>query len=347
MACYHEVIFARYKNIIMKKSIKLLTATALCLLIACVPARKLEELQVKYDTLQSNYDALTTLKQYNDTLLIEQREKLANLQKEYKASIAEFDKQKADYEKVEASYKILNENYKNLVNSNESTKKDLRYELERLDKQLEDKKSELFAKETKLLAKEEESDKLKTNLDALEVSLKEREKRVDELEAKLAAQEKAVTDLKNMLTESLIGYKNSGITVVEKNGKVYVSLDNSLLFQSGKTDIDGKGKAALLKIAESLKNLEDFDIMVEGHTDNVPMKTATIQDNWDLSVLRATSVVRYLTTEGNMDPLTIIPSGRSKYVPVSTANSPEALALNRRIEIILTPKLDQLMEILK
>ena len=94
-------------------------------------------------------------------------------------------------------------------------------------------------------------------------------------------------------------------------------------------------------------DLEDFDIMVEGHTDNVPMKSATIEDNWDLSVLRATSVVRYLTTEGKMNPIKIIPSGRSKYVPVNAADTPEARAANRRIEIILSPKLDQLMEILK
>ena len=94
-------------------------------------------------------------------------------------------------------------------------------------------------------------------------------------------------------------------------------------------------------------DLEDFDIMVEGHTDNVPMKSATIKDNWDLSVLRATSVVRYLTTEGKMDPIKIIPSGRNKYVQINTDNTPEALAQNRRIEIILTPKLDQLMKILK
>ncbi|MFB1004471.1 MAG: OmpA family protein, partial [Bacteroidia bacterium] len=103
----------------------------------------------------------------------------------------------------------------------------------------------------------------------------------------------------------------------------------------------------LLKVAESLKDLEDFDIMVEGHTDNQAMNSATIKDNWDLSVLRATSVVRYLTTEGKMNPKKIIPSGRSKYIPINTGDTKEDYAENRRIEIILTPKLDQLMSILK
>ena len=324
----------------MKNTIYLLAAVIITSAVACVPARKLEELQVKYDQLDSDFSQLKTMKEYGDTSLAELNAKYDKLQAEYDDAKIKCEEQKAAYEKTEASYKILNENYKNLVNSNENTKKDLRYELERLDKQLEQKKGELFAKEAKLEAQQTELAKLST-------SLKEREKRVNELEAKLASQEKAVTDLKNTLTESLIGYKNSGISVVEKNGKIYVSLDNSLLFESGKTDIDWKGKTALLKVAESLKDLEDFDIVVEGHTDNQAMNSSTIKDNWDLSVLRATSVVRYMTTEGKMDPIKIIPSGRSKYVPVNAEDTKEARAENRRIEIILTPKLDQLMDIIK
>ena len=252
-----------------------------------------------------------------------------------------------DKENFEIILLTANKNYKELVNSNENTKKDLRYELERLDKQLDDKKRELFSKESSLMAKEQEATDLKMNLDKLAESLRERESRVNELESKLAAQETAVKELKDRLTNSLIGYQNSGISVIEKDGKVYVSLDNSLLFQSGKIDIDWKGKTALLKVAESLQNIEDFDIMVEGHTDNIPMKSSTIKDNWDLSVLRATSVVRYLSTEGKMDPIKIIPSGRSKFVPIDSAKTREARAKNRRIEIILTPKLDSIMELLK
>jgi chemotaxis protein MotB len=331
----------------IKNTTYLLAVILLISAVACVPARKLDELQVKYDQLDSDYSLLKTMKEYGDTSLAELKSKYTKLQAEYTDAAYKCEEQKAAYEKTEASYKILNENYKNLANSNENTKKDLRYELERLDKELDIKKGELFAKEAKLEAQQTEANELKTELEALSTSLKEREKRVNELEAKLAAQEKSVSDLKNKLTESLIGYKNSGISVVEKNGKIYVSLDNSLLFASGKTDIDWKGKTALLKVAESLQDLEDFDIVVEGHTDNQAMNSSTIKDNWDLSVLRATSVVRYMTTDGKMDPIKIIPSGRSKYVPVNTEDTKEARAENRRIEIILTPKLDQLMDIIK
>ena len=331
----------------IKNTTYLLAVILLISAVACVPARKLDELQVKYDQLDSDYSLLKTMKEYGDTSLAELKSKYTKLQAEYTDAAYKCEEQKAAYEKTEASYKILNENYKNLANSNENTKKDLRYELERLDKELDIKKGELFAKEAKLEAQQTEANKLKTELEALSTSLIEREKRVNELEAKLAAQEKSVSDLKNKLTESLIGYKNSGISVIEKNGKIYVSLDNSLLFASGKTDIDWKGKNALLKVAESLQDLEDFDIVVEGHTDNQAMNSSTIKDNWDLSVLRATSVVRYMTTDGKMDPIKIIPSGRSKYVPVNAEDTKEARAENRRIEIILTPKLDQLMDIIK
>ena len=331
----------------MKQISYLLMLLIISSIVSCVPARKLEELQLSYDDLNSQYKEMKTMKEFGDTSLMELKNRYNSLSDNYNLLKGECDEQRKDYEKTQASYELLNKNYKELVNSNENTKKDLRYELERLDKQLDDKKRELFSKESSLMAKEQEATDLKMNLDKLAESLRERESRVNELESKLAAQETAVKELKDRLTNSLIGYQNSGISVIEKDGKVYVSLDNSLLFQSGKIDIDWKGKTALLKVAESLQNIEDFDIMVEGHTDNIPMKSSTIKDNWDLSVLRATSVVRYLSTEGKMDPIKIIPSGRSKFVPIDSAKTREARAKNRRIEIILTPKLDSIMELLK
>ncbi|MDB9882823.1 OmpA family protein [Bacteroidia bacterium] len=331
----------------MKKSTYTFVIFSICTLAACVPTRKFEALQVNYDNLKSDFDEMKSLKDYGDKTFDELKEKYATLEDRYTKLNKERLQDEEELKRTGKSYDILSQNYKNLISSTENTKKNLGSELEKLDKELDTKKRELFAKESSLIAKEQEAAKLKTELDALSISLKEREKKVNELQAKLDSQEKALTDLKNKLTESLIGYKNSGISVVQKDGKIYVSLDNSLLFQSGKTDMDWKGKTALLKVAENLKGLEDFDIMVEGHTDNVPMKTDAIKDNWDLSVLRATSVVRYLTTEGKMNPNMIIPSGRSKYVPINTLETKEARAVNRRIEVILTPKLDQLMEILK
>ena len=167
-----------------------------------------------------------------------------------------------------------------------------------------------------------------------------------ELENLLKQKDSSVNKLKETLTKALLGYKESGMTVTSRDGKVYVSVDEKLLFASGRTDVSPLGKKALLKLSETLKSNSDFDIVIEGHTDDVPIKSARFDDNWDLSVLRATSVTRILTSEGGIDPKKIIPSGRSEYFPVNSAKTDEARAKNRRIEIILTPNLKDIMKIL-
>jgi chemotaxis protein MotB len=325
--------------------------TSICIIvilgIGCVPAKKMEALQTSYNNLQAQYDELNTLKVFGDSNYNELQRKYAELDKNYNGCVLSYDRQALEVEKLKEQYAALNQNYEKLLKNNAETSSSLQLELAKLSKELDAKEREIFAKETNVIAQERENEALKKELDGLEQSLLEREKVVNDLQARLAMQEKSLGDLKKKLTNSLIGYQNSGISVVEKSGKIYVSLDNSLLFPSGKTSVDAKGKQALLSIAESLKDLEGFDIMVEGHTDNVPISTSAIQDNWDLSVLRATSVVRYLTNEGGVNPLKIIPSGRSEYVPVDPSNTKEAKAKNRRIEIILSPKLDQLLEIVK
>jgi chemotaxis protein MotB len=334
-----------YQN--MQKHKELSIVSFLFLISACVPSKKFEELQVKYDLLNADYSELQTLKEYCDNQLALNTAKYNTLESEYEKAEQAYAELKNQYKKSKASYAILDQNYKELVIKNENTNNELAYRLQELDTLKSMLEGQLFANETELLAQDTKAKQLKEKLDLLAADLKEREHRVNELEYRLKMQERAVANLKNKLTESLKGYENSGITVVEKDGKIYVSLDNSLLFESGKIDIDKKGKIALLEVAESLRGLTDFDIMVEGHTDNQAMRSSTIKDNWDLSVLRATSVVRYLTTEGNISPLKIIPSGRSKYLPVNIEETKEAYAQNRRIEIILSPKLEQLMKILR
>jgi chemotaxis protein MotB len=181
----------------------------------------------------------------------------------------------------------------------------------------------------------------------LQIDLQEREARVKELEKVLADKDKAVNDLKTKVSKALLNFKDKDLTVTVKNGKVYVSLSEQLLFKSGKTDVDAKGKEALKKLAEVLKDQADINVMVEGHTDDVPMSggTAGMKDNWDLSVLRATEIVRILTA-GGVDPTKVVPAGRGEYSPVAEGKTPEARQKNRRTEIILTPKLDELFKIL-
>ena len=156
--------------------------------------------------------------------------------------------------------------------------------------------------------------------------------------------------MKEKIKQALQGFDGSGLTVFEKNGKVYVSMEEKLLFASGSFQIDQRGQEALKKLAGVLAMDPDINISIEGHTDNVPYKsasTAQIKDNWDLSVMRATTVVKTLLASGNIDPQRLTACGKGEYVPLDQADTKEARAKNRRTEIILTPKLDALFEILE
>ena len=144
----------------------------------------------------------------------------------------------------------------------------------------------------------------------------------------------------------MLGFNNDELTVTQKDGKVYVAMSDKLLFESGSAHVNKQGKDALGKLADVLKKQNDIDILIEGHTDNKPIKTVQFKDNWDLSVVRATSVVRILTKDYGVNPLQIVPSGRGEYMPVDTNDSTEGRARNRRTEIIMAPRLDKLMDIL-
>ena len=183
--------------------------------------------------------------------------------------------------------------------------------------------------------------------DSLSSSLTDREKKVKELEGVLSNKDKAVQDLKNSISNALLNFKESDLTVHVKNGKVYVSLAEQLLFGSGSIDVDAKGVTALQQLGKALKDQKDIQIMVEGHTDNVPIskKSAYMQDNWDLSVMRATSITKILTKSG-VSANQIIAAGKGEYSPLAINDSPQNKQKNRRTEIIVTPNLDELFKIL-
>jgi len=181
-----------------------------------------------------------------------------------------------------------------------------------------------------------------------EKELEDRNARLIELQDVLAQKEQAVKDLRDKVMRALVGFTDDGLTVHEKNGKVYVSMDEKLLFKTGRWDVDPNGQRALRDLSKLLAENPDINIMVEGHTDDVPMRGAgDVKDNWDLSVMRATAVTKILTQNPQLDPERIIAAGRSEYVPLVPEKTPEARQMNRRTEIILTPKLDELLEILE
>ena len=181
----------------------------------------------------------------------------------------------------------------------------------------------------------------------LSEDLQKREARLKEVEDALHKRDEATNALKDKLQQALLGFQQNGLTVDVRNGKVYVSLTDKLLFPSGSIVIDARGKMALEQLAVVLNKEADINIAVEGHTDNKKVvNLGQIKDNWDLSVLRATSVCRYLTEVEKVDPHRLTATGKSEFQPVDPDNSPEALAKNRRIEIILTPKLDELYNLI-
>lgn len=183
-------------------------------------------------------------------------------------------------------------------------------------------------------------------LDLKEKELKDREQRIQQLNAMLDQKNRVVKNLKDKVANALVGYAADDLTVELRDGKVYVSLSEKLLFPSGSDKVNKTGTEAIQKLATALANSDTtITIYIEGHTDTVPIKTARFYDNWDLSVSRATSIIRILTANG-VNPDQVIASGRGEYFPVADNSTEEGRQKNRRTEIILSPKLDELFNVL-
>jgi chemotaxis protein MotB len=235
-----------------------------------------------------------------------------------------------------------------------STKKlgDLNSEYEKLNANyrmsLSKSGKDLAQQRDQLLAIQYSLEKTRKQNDSLNNSLTEREKKVKELEEVLAKKDKAVLDLKNRISNALLNFKENDLTVKVKNGKVYVSLAEQLLFGSGSTKVDKKGETALQQLGKAIKDQKDIHVMIEGHTDNVPISkdSQRFEDNWDLSVLRATSITRILIKAG-MSPNQITSAGKGEYSPIASNDNAQNKQKNRRTEIIVTPNLDELFKILE
>jgi chemotaxis protein MotB len=271
-------------------------------------AKKLDEANASINQLN---ESLKKLKQdsiaLNDNLQAGTK-KLADLNKEY--------------EKLNASYK---------TSLNKSGKLN----------------QDLAQQRDQLLAIQDNLEKTRKANDSLSNSLAEREKKVKELEQVLTNKDKAVQDLKNRISNALLNFKENDLTVKVKNGKVYVSLAEQLLFASGSIVVDKKGAGALQQLAKAIKDQKDIHVMIEGHTDNVPISQGTkyLEDNWDLSVLRATSITKILIKAG-MSPNQITSAGKGEFSPIAANDNAQNKQKNRRTEIIITPNLDELFKIL-
>lgn len=179
------------------------------------------------------------------------------------------------------------------------------------------------------------------------MTIADQAKRLKTLHELIQSQRDVMTRLKNSISEALVNYKADELTVYIKDGNVYVSLAEKLLFKSGSDAVNPKGREALKSLAQVIGSAKDITVMIEGHTDNVPIKSKIFEDNWDLSTARATSIVRILTIDYGFDAKRITASGKSEFHPVKLNTTDEGRAENRRTEIILTPDLQELFKILE
>ena len=327
----------------MKKTFKTVVffLSLAAILTSCVTKQKYNELELKYKRSQDELTFMTSENQNCQNVRksltaelnslvteIEQlRDDTLRLSRQARGTEREYEKAKKDYDE-------LLQNFADVSTTNQSTINDL---LGNLDKY----KDELSVKE-KMLATQQDS------LNKARADLALKEQRINEMQNILAQKDAEVKALKEKVSNALKGFEGSGLNVHEKDGKVYVSMDDKLLFASGSWTINEQGLNAIKNLAKVLENETDISVLIEGHTDNVPYRgSGQVKDNWDLSVMRATAVVKALLENGNIAPTRLSASGRSEYLPLDENNTPEARAKNRRTEIILTPNLDQLFQLIQ
>jgi len=313
------------------------------LLGSCVSGRQFEELQSKSKECETKNATLT-----------KSNEQLSSQKRELEGANADLLKATSALEQDTAilgnslrhlrnHYDKINELNHILMSKNSSMMNEVTEENRTLLADLQKAQEDLQKQEDDLKRLGSELDTKEANLAEVSQELEARAQRVNELEALIAQKDTAVNELKNRVSEALLGFKDKGLTVEQKNGKVYVSLEAKLLFPSGSTVIDANGETALIDLAKAIEDEADLEVIVEGHTDTDKLKSNNVpRDNWELSVLRATAVVKIMMSNSNIQPTILSASGRSEYLPVD----PDDKAKNRRIEIILSPNLNELFDLI-
>ena len=276
-------------------------------------------------------------------------EKLDKANDDIKSLNDQLAKLNADIEDLKGKNLTLSEKADRLKKANDDAAKmydDLKNDYQNLSKTSSKDKEKL---NLALAEKEATLNQKQAELQKLSDELAEREKRVKDLESLMAKKDAALADLKKKITEALTGFNSDELKVTQKDGKVYVSLSDKLLFKSGSFAVDAKGKSAIVKVAEVLNKLTDVTIVVEGHTDNKQYTQAKgeVKNNWDLSAMRAAAVTNIIVNEGNLAPTRVVAEGHSEYYPVESNETAEGRAKNRRIELVLSPDLKEIFKILE
>ena len=312
----------------IKKSLLVLLAFALT--TSCVSKKIFSDLENKYTDLKKERNALA-----------DENETLKNAKKEAELLKTDLEKIKAERDKLTADYAASSNNLKALKNAYDALEKNSG---EALQSNLGKNRELLAQLETKEKALASEKDRL----NKLNADLKNRSDRVNELEGLIASKEASMKKLKETLSKSLKAFEGKGLTIQQKDGKVYVSMENKLLFESGSWAVGAEGKKAVVAVAKVLGDNPEISVLIEGHTDNDKFTGAVgqIENNWDLSTKRATAIVNIIGENAKLKKENLTAAGRGEYSPLMSNDTPEGKSKNRRIEIILTPKLDEISKML-
>lgn len=310
---------------------------------ACVPARKYEELNADYRKTYSENEELLAKVENLSSENKELKSKVNQLTEDIEVMTVDSAQKGRMMRRLEKQYEKIDQLNNELLDKYTKLQKGSEVETSRILRELDGVKEELQKREDELNQLERELAERRNEMEKLSKELEVREKRVVELEELLAEKDEKVREIQSTISKALLAYQDKGLSVEMKFGKVYVSMEAKLLFAVGGTKVGEEGVEALIDVAKALESQEDIEIYVEGHTDSDDFDSPNSpKNNWELSVLRATSVVQLLLANSDLDPKSVIASGRSSYLPVDSMDK----AKNRRIEIILSPRLDKLFEVI-
>jgi chemotaxis protein MotB len=315
----------------MIKKFLLLSLLCCFFFTSCVSSKVHKDLQSQYDSSQAknkklSEDLRATKSKYDG--------ELANLR-------ADFNKLSSERDGLKKELENLNDKYENLKNSYDALDANSSTALSENSKRNRELLLALEEKEKNLSAEQERLTKMQKDLAS-------RSKRIEELEGLIAAKDAKMNALKTAVSNALTNFEGKGLTVEQRDGKVYVSMENKLLFSSGSWTVNTEGKKAVQQLGNVLSQNPDIAVLIEGHTDNVPYGgSGQLTDNWDLSTKRATSIVHILRENSGIDPQNLTAAGRGEFAPVASNATAEGKAKNRRIEVILTPKLDEISKMLQ
>jgi len=307
---------------------------SILMLTSCVSSKQFNEVTKNF---QNSENENRLLKGKNQELLVsinELQAKSDKLQKEFQELQEKYNAGSNELDSFRQANSELKNTKAELEDQLKTLKSGSSEEISLLMEKLQKTQTDIQVREDKLRQAESE--------------LAAKNQRLSELQDALNKKDEAVKQLKQKVIDALTGFNNNGLSIDERNGKVYVSMEERLLFKTARWNVDEKGKQALKNLSELLAQNPDINITVEGHTDDVPMHgSGEVKDNWDLSVMRATAVTKILLENKSVDPKRITAAGRGEFVPVASGETPEDRQKNRRTEIILSPRLDEIFKLLE